>query len=54
MSRKIVKFCFTTIGLAILVMCIVEEVDGVGRAAMIFSGIISTYIGFFIKDKKRD
>lgn len=49
MSRKIIKFCLTTIGLAILIGCIVGEVDGVGRAAMIFSGIIFTYLGSFIK-----
>lgn len=51
MSKKIIKFCFTTISLAILVMCIVEEVDGVGRAAMIFSGIIFGYVGLLIKEK---
>lgn len=51
MSRKILKFAFTTIGLAILVLCITGEVDGVGRAAMIFGGITFTYLGLFIKEK---
>ena len=49
MSRKIIKFCLTTIGLAILVACITAEVDGIGRAAMTFSGVLAVYIGLFIK-----
>lgn len=52
MSRRIIKFALTTMGLAILVSCIVGEVDGVGRAAMVFSGIICVYLGLFIKEKK--
>ena len=51
MSRKLIKFCFTTLGLVILLACIMGEVDGVGRFAMIFSGVLFTYIGFFIKEK---
>lgn len=49
MTRKILKFCLTTFGLVILLACIMGEVDGVGRFAMIFSGVLFTYIGFFIK-----
>lgn len=49
MSRKIIKFCLTTIGLAILLACIMEEVDGVGRFAMILSGVLFTYAGLFVK-----
>ena len=49
MSRKIIKFCLTTLGLAILISCITGEVEGIGRAAMIFSGIGFVYAGLFIK-----
>ena len=49
MSKRILKFSFTTIGLAILIACITGEVDGVGRAAMIFSGITFVYLGLLIK-----
>lgn len=51
MSRKIIKFCLTTIGLAILVSCITGEVDGIGRFAMVLSGVVFIYLGYFIKDK---
>lgn len=49
MSRRIVKFCLITIGLTILVSCIIGEVDGIGRAAMIFSGIAFVYAGAYFK-----
>lgn len=51
MSRRIIKFVLTTIGVAILTLCITGEVDGVGRGAMVISGIVSIYIGYFIKEK---
>lgn len=51
MIRKLLKFGFTTIGLLILVLCIAQEVDGVGRFAMILFGTIFTYIGSYIKIK---
>lgn len=54
MSRKIIKFAMTTLGLAILVSCITGEVDGVGRAAMIFSGVFFVYLGYFIKPDKHE
>lgn len=53
MSRKIIKFALTTMGLAILISCITGEVNGVGRAAMVFSGTIFVYLGFFIKENKK-
>lgn len=49
MSRRIIKFSLTTIGIAILIACITGEVDGIGRAAMILSGVIFVYLGYFIK-----
>lgn len=51
MSKKIIKFTLTTIGLALLVGCITGEVDGVGRFALILGGVVSIYVGFFLKDK---
>ena len=51
MSKKIIKFCLTTIGLAFLVGCIVQEVDGIGRGFMIIMGTICVYMGLFIKNK---
>lgn len=51
MSRKIIKFTLTTMGLALLIGCIAGEIDGVGRFALIFGGVVSIYIGFFIKEK---
>lgn len=49
MSRKIIKFALTTIGVALLVMCIVGEVDGIGRGTMVIAGVTSIYAGYFIK-----
>ena len=51
MSKKLIKFFFTTMGLAILIMCITQEVDGIGRAAMIISGTTFVYAGLLVKDK---
>lgn len=51
MSKKLIKFVLTTFGLAILVACITTETDGIGRFAMIFSGVFFTYLGFFVKEK---
>lgn len=53
MSHRILEFCITTIGLAILVSCIVGEVDGIGRAAMIISGVTLVYIGAMCFNKRR-
>lgn len=47
--KKLIKFCFTTAGVAILLGCIMQEVDGVGRFAMILSGTVFTYVGSYIK-----
>ena len=47
--KKFLKFCFTTLGISILVACIVQSVDGVGRFAMILSGVVFAYIGSYIK-----
>lgn len=47
--KKLLKFCFTTLGVSILVACIIQGVDGVGRFAMILSGVVFTYIGSYIK-----
>lgn len=49
MSRKIIKFALTTMGLALLIGCITGEVDGIGRFALVFGGIVFIYIGFFLK-----
>lgn len=51
MRNKILKTVLTTAGVASLVLCIMNEVDGVGRAAMVFFGIICVYLGLFIKEK---
>lgn len=51
MSIRIIKFCLTTAGLASLIMCITQEVDGVGRFAMIMFGIVTIYAGLLIKNK---
>lgn len=51
MSKNIIKFCLATIGLAILVSCIAGNVDGIGRFAMILSGVVFVYLGFFLKSK---
>lgn len=47
--KKLLKLFFTTLGIAILLACIMQEVDGVGRFAMILSGTVFTYIGSYIK-----
>lgn len=53
MSRRIIKSCLILAGTAILVACITGEVDGIGRAAMVFSGVAFVFIGYFIKDNSK-
>lgn len=49
MAKRIIKFVLTTLGVAALVMCIVNEIDGIGRGFLTITGVISIYIGYFLK-----
>jgi len=49
MSKRILKFALTTIGTAMLIICIVNEIDGIGRGFLTLSGTLAIYISCFIK-----
>lgn len=49
--KKIIRIVITLISVSIFISCIVQEVEGIGRFAMIFSGTVFAFIPYLIKDK---
>lgn len=47
MRDKIIKVSCTLLGLSSLIYCIIDEVDGIGRFALIIFGIIFVLLGSF-------
>lgn len=54
MIRNVVKIFMTLFGNGILVAGIINEIDGIGRFAMIFFGLLFSIIGSFMSFKKKD
>lgn len=51
MKDKIIKLILTLMGLSSLIFCITDEVDGVGRFALILFGTVFVLVGSFKKIK---
>ena len=47
--KKILSYLLFVLGIIIFIFCITGEIDGVGRAACIFSGTIFSVSGFLLK-----
>lgn len=47
--RKYMSVGATLIGAAALIYCIIKEVDGIGRAALIFIGLVGIVVGLIVK-----
>ena len=54
MLKKIIKIVLTILGSGILVAGIINEIDGIGRFAMILFGVVFSMVGSFMSFEKKD
>ena len=52
--KNLIKVILTILGSVILVAGIINEIDGIGRFAMILFGVLFSIIGSFIPFEKKE